>query len=87
MPDLMQRSRDHLDNLDETYWQHLGFALRHVVMLIGVIFRLTIHAIVPGWFEFGSSQRLERITASLQRKPQPVVHEDLPLPSEVRQTA
>lgn len=67
---LLRRSRRHLTAAGETYAEHLGFAARTSGALALIALRLFIHGLVPGWFEFGASDRINRLNALLQRRAQ-----------------
>jgi hypothetical protein len=67
---VLTRSRCHLDAAEETYTEHFHFATRTSGTLFLIAVRLFIHGLVPGWFEFGASDRISRIHATLQRRAQ-----------------
>lgn len=67
---LLHRSRRHLAAADESYLAHLGFASRTSGALLLIAARLLVHGLVPGWFEFGASERISRLNAILQKRAQ-----------------
>jgi hypothetical protein len=67
---LLNRSRGHLDAAGESYLAHLGFASRTSGALLLIALRLLVHGLVPGWFEFGASDRISRLHAALQKRAQ-----------------
>jgi len=67
---LLNRSRCHLDAAEESYADHLRFSARTSGTLFLIAARLFIHGLVPAWFEFGASDRISRLHATLQRRAQ-----------------
>ena len=49
----------HLDEVGETYWQHLFFAIRIALILFITSFLVLLHAIFPFWFKQTGSTVIE----------------------------
>lgn len=58
----------HLDDVNETYWEHMKCAMSfaRTFFLLGAI--CAIHAIVPEAFKTTASQRVEKLLCEMRRE-------------------
>lgn len=65
---LIGKSRAHLDCVQETYWEHMRFALYALWMLLSAAVLLFIHLIVPAWFQYAASDRIIALHAAMMER-------------------
>jgi len=56
---------EHLDSVDETYWQHLKFAILHSFTFLSLAFTTLIHGILPCCFISTMSTKIQKIKTEL----------------------
>ena len=52
---------DHPASVNETYFEHLRFALSFALLLAGAAFAALVHAIIPALFEKTASQIIRKL--------------------------
>ena len=62
------RTKEHLQEVEMSYWQHFLFALGLIPLFIFAIVFSIIHAIVPGLFPDTVSSIVEELRFKLQYK-------------------
>ncbi len=55
---MLTKSKEHLDHVNETYWQHLRFALRMAIILQSAAIIAVLHALLPAIFQTSVSTRI-----------------------------
>jgi hypothetical protein len=65
---LIGRSRDHLVQVGESYFQHMRFAATVGRLLVGAGIACLLHAILPGLFTDKASRTIRHLAAVLDRR-------------------
>jgi hypothetical protein len=65
---IKEKSQLHLDNLNESYWQHMGFALGIFFTLLSAAFLLLIHTLIPAFFECSASNRIHKLSDAMRAR-------------------
>lgn len=65
---VIRKSKDHLHTVNETYWEHMLFALYVVWTLLCSAVLLTIHLLVPAWCEFSASSRICKLADDMRAR-------------------
>ena len=65
---MLKKSKEHLDHVNETYWQHLGFAVRMAVILQCSAIVALLHALIPGIFQTSVSTRICRLADEMRAR-------------------
>lgn len=60
--------RDHAAEVDETYWQHMGFASRMSARLFKAGAAALLHSIVPAWCETTASREISAMHEEITRR-------------------
>lgn len=65
---MLQKSKTHLHEVKESYWQHLGFAF-HIagVMISGGVLAI-LHALVPAIFQCSASERIFKLADEMRAR-------------------
>lgn len=58
----------HLDDVNETYWQHFKFASRIGLILIRAGMLVIIHAIYPNVFKTSGSDTIKKLHKTLEKR-------------------
>lgn len=58
---MFKKSLDHLRSVNETYFQHMRFAVCIGTRLIGAGIAVIIHALFPAFFQYTASQTIFRL--------------------------
>ena len=56
---MLSSSKDHLKSVDETYFQHMGFALKFACCCIKAGLMAIIHAFIPAFFQTSASKEIK----------------------------
>lgn len=65
---VVEKSKDHLCHVQETYWQHMSFALYAVWIMLSAATLLMIHLIIPAWFQTSASTRILRLADEMKAR-------------------
>ena len=65
---LINKSKEHYKNANETYLGHMGVAIKISFELLYASFMATVHAIVPAFFQKGASTKIIKLYDLLQSK-------------------
>jgi hypothetical protein len=66
--DIKEKSQLHLDKLDESYWQHMRFALGIFFTLLSAAFLLLVHMLIPAFFECSASKRIHKLSDDMRAR-------------------
>lgn len=65
---MLKKSRDHLACVNETYWEHMSFALEMAwIMLSGGIL-VILHALIPAIFVRSGSKRIALLDEKIRER-------------------
>ena len=67
-PSFFRSFVDHPATVDETYWQHLKFAMRFAVRLLAAGGAAIVHAFIPALFETTASRMVNSIYQDLNAR-------------------
>ncbi len=59
---------DHPASVDETFWQHFGFALTFSFWLFCAAFAALVHALIPCLFEKTGSNIIRKLYARIEHR-------------------
>ena len=62
---MLSKSKEHLVSVNESYTQHMGFALRFGLCCFKAGFMAATHALIPAFFQTGASDEVKRLCAAL----------------------
>ena len=65
---MLQKSRDHLEDVNENYFEHLGAAITISALLAMGAVACAVHAIVPGLCTRAASRCVARASHSINRR-------------------
>ena len=65
---MIQRSREHLESVDESYFEHLGFASSVGLLLIVSGLACILHGLVPAWFMDRGSRTVRKLYARFEAR-------------------
>ena len=65
---MLGKSKAHLQDVKETYWQHLGFALYIAWMMISGGILALLHALIPAVFQCSASARIFRLADEMRAR-------------------
>lgn len=65
---VLEQSNGHLQEVRESYWDHMKFALYAVWMMGSAIVLLVIHLLVPAWFQCSASNRILKLAADMKAR-------------------
>lgn len=65
---MLARSKHHLDAVQETYWQHLRFALRMALTLQACAVIAVLHALLPAIFQTNVSDTICRLSDEMRAR-------------------
>lgn len=68
LPRFVRAFRDHPASVGETYFGHMGFALRFAGLLFAAGSAALVHAILPPFFETTASRILCGLHAEIERR-------------------
>ena len=63
-----EQSQQHLDNLNETYWEHMRFALGVFFTLLSAAGLLLVHMVVPAFFQCSASTRIHGLSDNMRAR-------------------
>jgi len=58
---MLSKSKDHLETVDETYIQHMFFALKFSLCCFKAGVMALLHALIPAMFQTGASEEIKRL--------------------------
>ncbi len=61
---MIKTSKDHLANVDESYFEHQGVAFRYAYKCFKAALMAFIHGFVPGWFQTSASELVSSLAKS-----------------------
>ena len=64
---LLEKTRNHLDSQDETYFQHMWGAWKITYLLKTLEIKCLIHSIVPGLYTKAVSEKIECLEKLIKR--------------------
>ena len=65
---MLKKSRAHLDEVKETYFQHMGFALGTAWSMISGGVLLVLHALCPAFFQRSASTRILSLAMKIRAR-------------------
>lgn len=65
---MLAKSKHHLDTVQETYWQHLRFALRTALTLQIAAITAVLHALLPAVFQTNVSDTVCRLADKMRAR-------------------
>lgn len=65
---VMNKCREHLASMQESYDEHMGFALRVSFILFSAGFLLLVHALIPAWFQCSASTRIFKLADEIRAR-------------------
>lgn len=65
---MLKKINEHLDMVGETYWQHLGFALRFSLRMIAGGFGGLVHALIPAFFQTTASTTVRSLHKEMEER-------------------
>jgi hypothetical protein len=57
----VRESRSHLNEIGESYWKHMGFALIFAARLLFASLAVLIHALIPGFCRWTGSNEVKNL--------------------------
>lgn len=60
---MIQSSKSHLADVNETYFEHQGVAFRYGINCLKAALMAFVHGLVPGYFQTGASDLVKRLAA------------------------
>lgn len=65
---MLRKSKTHLEDVQETYWQHLRFAMHIAALMIcgGVL--AFFHALLPAVFQTSASERIFKLADEMRAR-------------------
>lgn len=64
----VRESRSHLDEIGESYWKHMGFALIFSARLLFASLAVLIHAFIPAFCRWTGSNEVENLHCILTER-------------------
>lgn len=68
---MLQKSRDHLHSVNESYFQHMAFATGFGVRLIGAGLAAIAHGLCPAVFQYTGSTTVKALYEKLMKRVPP----------------
>ena len=63
---MLSESKKHLASVNESYTQHMGFALKFAMCCFKAGFMAIAHALVPALFKTGASDEIKRLCEAVK---------------------
>jgi hypothetical protein len=65
---MLKKTKKHLDEVHETYWQHMRFALHMAgTMMMGAVLAV-LHALLPAIFQCSASERIFKLADEMRAR-------------------
>jgi uncharacterized ion transporter superfamily protein YfcC len=64
---MFRKCQEHLEEQNESYFEHLIAAQKISLLLLLMSFSCFIHSIIPGWYTHCVSSKLFKLTAIVKR--------------------
>ena len=65
---IINKSKEHCKNANESYFEHMGVALNISFSLFKASAMATIHALIPAYFQTGASKKITELYEYLKTK-------------------
>lgn len=65
---MLTKSKEHLNLVNETYWQHLRFAIRMALILQRAAIIAILHALLPAIFQTSVSSTICRLADEMRAR-------------------
>jgi len=61
---MIDSSKLHLEEVNETYFEHQGVAFRYGWRCLQAALKAFVHGLVPGWFKTGASDIVQNLASN-----------------------
>ena len=65
---MIKKSKKHLENTDENYFEHMGIALKISSQLLISGYMAFIHALIPALFTTSASNKIKKLYSFIQSR-------------------
>ena len=65
---MIKKSKIHLDNANENYFQHMGIALKISFQLLSAAFMAFMHAFLPSIFTSSASNKIKKLYSLVENR-------------------
>ena len=65
---MLEKTKKHLKDVEESYWEHMGFALHIAGVMMGGAMFAFLHALIPAVFQCSASERVFRLADEMRAR-------------------